>query len=112
MPFEDATSQNKTKGARERRVKHQLVASLTIVRASPEFEHSQLSERPNSRGCGRATYQQATRDPQLAASSLDSLEFRHEVCFLCLPPSLLAVPHYTILAQLSVRTRTEPDVRS
>jgi len=50
--------------------------------------------------------------PVLPASSLDSLEFRHEVCFLCLPPGFPAVPHYISLAQLSVLTLSEPDVRS
>ncbi len=49
---------------------------------------------------------------RLGASSLDSLEFRHEVCVLCLPPGFPAVPHYIILAQLTVRTLSEPDVRS
>jgi hypothetical protein len=45
------------------------------------------------------------------ASSLDSLEVRIEVCVLCLPPGFPAVPQYIILAQLSVRTLSEPDVR-
>jgi hypothetical protein len=49
-------------------------------------------------------------DRGLGASSLDSLEFRNEVCVLGWPPSFLAVPHYIILAQLSVRTLSEPDV--
>ena len=49
-------------------------------------------------------------DRRLGASSLDSLEFRNEVCVLGWPPSFLAVPHYIILAQLSVRTLSEPDV--
>ena len=49
-------------------------------------------------------------DRPLGASSLDSLEFRNEVCVLGWPPSFLAVPHYIILAQLSVRTLSEPDV--
>ena len=51
-----------------------------------------------------------TPDRGLGASSLDSLEFRNEVCVLGWPPSFLAVPHYIILAQLSVRTLSEPDV--
>lgn len=52
-----------------------------------------------------------THRRRLRASSLDSLEFRHEVCVLCCPPDFSAVPHYIVLAQLSVRTLSEPDVR-
>ena len=48
---------------------------------------------------------------RLRASSLDSLEVRIEVCVLGLPPGFPVVPHYIILAQLSVRTLSEPDVR-
>jgi hypothetical protein len=46
----------------------------------------------------------------LRANSLDSHEFRNEVCVLGWPSSFLAVPHYIILAQLSVRTLSEPEV--
>ena len=55
---------------------------------------------------------QLAADPRLRASSLDSLEVRIEVCVLGLPPGFPAVPHYIILTQLSVRTLSEPDVRS
>lgn len=45
------------------------------------------------------------------ASSLESLEFRIEVCVLGWPPGFPAVPHYVILAQWMLRTLSEPDVR-
>ncbi len=57
-----------------------------------------------------ATFSKAP-DRELWASSLDSLEVRIEVCVLGCPPGFPAVPHYIILAQLSVRTLSEPDVR-
>jgi hypothetical protein len=72
---------------------------------------TEIDERLKSRGCGEKPDHPKTRNPQLPASSLDSLEFRHKVCVLCLPPGFPAVPHYIILAQLSVRTLSEPDVR-
>ncbi len=59
-------------------------------------------ERLKSRGCGQVTYHQETRDPQLAASSLDSFEFRHGVCVLCWPLGFPAVPHYFILGRLTI----------
>ncbi len=79
-------------------------ATRFVTQSREDAKSFYASSFASSRLCVRQLF-----NAILGTSSLDSLEFRREVCFLCLPPSFLAVPHCIILAQLSVRTLSEPD---